>query len=431
MEYRATLTPRQAITAMSLLDGENAGMRDSAFDPPTLPPEFWARSEVRYALDHRDIGDLFRLLGKYGGLSQTRIATATSLGQNRVSLVSRHKQAVTSLALLTRIAYGLNMPDHARIRLGIAPRQAAVPAARPARVASQTGEAAELLRRITSARYLDASVIHVLQGETNAIRLLDRRLGAPAVAGKLEAHIAQLQDSLRHSLSPQRRQPLALVLADAAALAGWQAVDMGRLTIAWAHFETATAAAREAADDSLLAFAAGEQAYVLLDLGQPPEALDKVRSVHEQAQRRIPRILRGWLHAAEAEMAAAAGQQADCRAALDLAADQISHPQADASLPYLALDSTHLARWRGNCLVQFGDTATISDLTTALSGMDGSFTRAEAGLRCDLAAALHTAGERHEARRHLGRANELAQLTGSARQRRRIASLAQRIGTAA
>ena len=129
-------------------------------------------------------------------------------------------------------------------------------------------------------------------------------------------------------------------------------------------------------------------------------------------------------------MAAAVRQHDACRTALDLAARQITRPQAD-HLPYLALDAAHLARWRGNCLIQFGDTATIGDLTTALTGMDGTFTRAEAGLRCDLAAALHAAGDRHEARQHLRRATELAQLTGSARQRRRITSLARRIGTAA
>jgi hypothetical protein len=118
------------------------------------------------------------------------------------------------------------------------------------------------------------------------------------------------------------------------------------------------------------------------------------------------------------------------RQGMDLAARQISRPLGD-HLPYLALATTHLARWRGNCLVQLGDTATTGDLATALAGMDGTFTRAEAGLRCDLAAALHAAGERHEARQHLRRAIELAQLTGSARQRRRITSLAERIGTAA
>ena len=63
--------------------------------------------------------------------------------------------------------------------------------------------------------------------------------------------------------------------------------------------------------------------------------------------------------------------------------------------------------------------------------MDATFTRAEAGLRCDLAAAFHVTGERTEARKHLARAAELAQLTGSARQRRRISQLARRLGSAA
>ena len=405
-------------------------MRDSAYDPPALTPQFWTRLDVRRALEQRDFGALFRLVCGQK-VTQMQLATAAGLGQNRVSFISRDMQEVAELTVIIRIADGLGMPDHARITLGIAPRTAARPARTPAGGSGEDGsDDAELLRQISSARYVDSAVIQVLQGETDAIRLLDRRLGVPAVAAKLEAHIVQVQASLSHSLSPQRRENLAQVLADAGALAGWQAVDMGRLPAAWTYFELAAAAAREARNDALLAFAAGEQAYVLLDLGQPARALEKVRAVHAHARDTIPGQLRCWLYAAEAEMAAAARQQGDCRTALDLAAREISRPQSDV-LPYLALDTAHLARWRGNCLVQFGDTATIGDLTTALAGMDGSFTRAEAGLRCDLAAALHTAGDRHEARQHLKRATELAQLTGSARQRRRITTLAQRIGTAA
>jgi len=95
------------------------------------------------------------------------------------------------------------------------------------------------------------------------------------------------------------------------------------------------------------------------------------------------------------------------------------------------LTRAHLARWRGNCLVAFGDPQTADDLNEALGAMDGTFTRAEAGLHCDLAAALHARGDRDEARRHLKRARELAQVTGSARQRRRILDLSRRIGNAA
>ena len=87
--------------------------------------------------------------------------------------------------------------------------------------------------------------------------------------------------------------------------------------------------------------------------------------------------------------------------------------------------------WRGNCLVLFGDPQTADDLNAALAAMDDSFIRAEAGLRCDLAAALHVRGEQDEAKRHLKQARELAQVTGSARQRRRIRELSKRIAKAA
>ena len=254
---------------------------------------------------------------------------------------------------------------------------------------------------------------------------------APAVAGKLEAHISHIETGLRYSLRPGNREQLAVVLADASALAGWQSIDMGRLPRAWAHFERATAAAREAGDACLLAFAAGEQAYVLLDLHRPAEALAMVRAAYTETHTVIPHEVRGWLRAAEAEMAAAAGEESTCRTALDSAAREIGHGAASEDLPYLALNEAHLARWRGNCLVMFGDPQTADDLNAALNAMDGSFTRAEASLRCDLAAALHVRGEQDEAKRHLKRARELAQITGSARQRRRIRELSKRIAKAA
>ena len=290
---------------------------------------------------------------------------------------------------------------------------------------------AELLRQITAAGRIDSTIVRVLQGETDNIRLLDRRLGAPAVAGKLEAHIGHIETSLRYSLRPGNREQLARALADASALAGWQAIDMSRLPLAWAHFERATAAAREAGDPCLLAFAAGEQAYVLLDLHRPAEALAMVRTAYEETRTAIPHQVRSWLLAAEAEMAAAAGEESACRHALDGAAQEISYGAASEELPYLALNETHLARWRGNCLILFGDPQTADDLAAALAAMDDSFTRAEASLRCDLAAALHVRGEQDEAKRHLKRARELAQLTGSARQRRRIRDLSRRIAKAA
>jgi tetratricopeptide (TPR) repeat protein len=376
------------------------------------------------------MGALFKLLRQYAGLSQTRIGTATELGQGRVSEIVHGTRAIAATHVFERIANGLAMPDQARHHLGLSPRHPPASTLPGTTAQGRPGQDADLLRQITAARGIDRSVVRVLQGETDAIRLLDRRLGAPAVAGKLEAHITHIETSLRYSLRPGNRQQLAKVLADASALAGWQAIDMGRLPRAWTHFERATAAAREAQDPCLLAFAAGEQAYVLLDLHRPAEALAMVQAAYQATRDAIPHQVRGWLRAAEAEMAAAAGHEPDCRTALDLAAREIGHSPAGEDLPYLALNDAHLARWRGNCLVLFGDPQTADELTQALASIDG-FTRAEAGLHCDLAAALHVRGEHAEARRHLKQARDLAQVTGSARQRRRVRDLTRRIAKAA
>ena len=411
-------------------DRRNA-MRASAFDPPAIPPAFWERPDVCQALRTCGMGTLFALLCQYTGLSQMRIATAVGLGQGRISEVINGTRRIRHTHVFQRIADGLDMPDHARILLGLSPRQITASTRPRAITPARPGQDTELLRQITAARSIDGTVVRVLQSETDNIRLLDRRLGAPAVAGKLEAHISHIESGLRYSLRPGNRDQLARVLADASALAGWQAVDMDRLPRAWEHFERAIAAAREAGDPCLLAFAAGEQAYVLLDLHRPAEALAMVRAAYAETHAAIPHEVRGWLRAAEAEMAAVAGEESTCRAALDSAAREIGHGPASEDLPYLALNETHLARWRGNCLVMFGDPQTADDLNAALAAMDGSFTRAEASLRCDLAAALHVRGEQDEAKRHLKKAKELAQLTASARQRRRIRDLSKRIAKAA
>ena len=96
-------------------------MRDSAFGPPAIPPDLWSRPEVTAALGRRDIGELFRLLKALAGMSQTRIGAATGNAQGRVSEIISGKYEVRTVTSLDRIAQGLDMPDYARVALGLAP----------------------------------------------------------------------------------------------------------------------------------------------------------------------------------------------------------------------------------------------------------------------------------------------------------------------
>ncbi|MFC0546626.1 helix-turn-helix domain-containing protein [Kutzneria chonburiensis] len=90
-----------------------------------LPDWAWQRHEVRDALRARDMAAFFKAVQQYSGASQTRIARATGLLQGRVSEIVNGTRKVTTLDLFERIADGVQMPDDARMLLGLAPQDPA------------------------------------------------------------------------------------------------------------------------------------------------------------------------------------------------------------------------------------------------------------------------------------------------------------------
>ncbi len=295
-----------------------------------------------------------------------------------------------------------------------------------AAAAGQTDEPAEELRqRFAASTVVDPELVTLLRRQTDDYRRLDRRLGAPVLLEQMRAHLSTLQQLLSHAVLESTRRPVTGVLADAAALAGWQALDVGAVQQAWAHFETAKSAAREASDPALLAHVKVEQCYALLDLGRPSDAVALVQEARAEGGSALPPLLTTWLHAAEAEAAAACGDETRCRRALEAASATLPGDEAQAAeMPYITLDQCHLARWRGHSLARLGDAVAIGDLQRALSAMEPEFTRARGSLEVDLAQAFAAAGEREAARAHAAMAQELSARTGSVRQRRRLAQIA-------
>lgn len=286
-----------------------------------------------------------------------------------------------------------------------------------------TPAAAELSERPTFTR-LDGGLVDLLRDQTQSIRMLDRRLGGAAIYRQTTAHVENIEQLIRHALPGKHREAAADELGQAAALAGWQALDLGRLDDAWRLHEAAVAAARESGQAPGLSYARAQQAYVLLDAGQPADAHTLIRTTREQAGDAVPRVLRAWLWAAEGEALATLGERDGSLRALDDAAAAL--PDApDAELPYVMLDAGHLTRWRGHCLARLGEASAIEDLTRALAMMgEGRYGRAEVGLRVDLALAFRARGDATASRAQARRAAELAGRAGSQRQRRRIDDLA-------
>src|SRR5258708_3285756 len=165
----------------------------------------------------------------------------------------------------------------------------------------------------------------------------------------------------------------------------------------------------------------GEQAYVLGDAGEPDLALQLIEGAL-QVRGDTPPRLTAWLLSAQAELHALNGDASACRRSLDLAANVAPGDNVlrDPDMPSIFLTEDHLTRWRGHSLALVGDERAVSDLYAALAKMDSTFTRAQAGLHCDLAQAHLMRQEYSEAARHLRSARLLANRTGSVRHRRRV-----------
>ena len=98
-------------------------MPGRANDLIVIPDSFWQRSETAAALRDRDMGRFFALLQQYTGASQTQIGMACGgMTQGKISDIMRGAQEVKHLDKFEEIADGLNMPNSARIALGLAPR---------------------------------------------------------------------------------------------------------------------------------------------------------------------------------------------------------------------------------------------------------------------------------------------------------------------
>ncbi|MFF2955600.1 XRE family transcriptional regulator [Kitasatospora sp. NPDC057965] len=287
----------------------------------------------------------------------------------------------------------------------------------------------ELIGRIDSARSLSLGMVDTFLNQTELLRSFDRQMGAAALVDQMRAHLDALEDALTFAVLPDARRPVATALAGAATLAAWQALDVGAVERAWRHYELGKRAAAEAEQPMYLAHAMAEQAYVLADAGRPEMAVDLVRDAQRTGGTKVSPRLAAWLFAAEAELCAKAGLARDCRDALERAAAVLpaGDEARDPDMLSIFLNAGHMARWRGNALAMLGEDDALAELYVALERMDPAFTRATAGLRCDLAQAHLARGEFGQAREHLQQARLLANRTGSVRQRRRIERLTGRL----
>jgi tetratricopeptide (TPR) repeat protein len=281
----------------------------------------------------------------------------------------------------------------------------------------------ELRERLSAARFIDRTTIELFRRQVDNVRQLDRRLGAVPLLDQLNSQIAELDKLLRYTAAPADRAALAEVLSDAAMLAGWEALDRGSLTLAWQQHEIAKSAAREAGSAALLAYATGQQAFILIELEMYAEAVQLLEDADVAGRGKTAGLLRTWLAAARGEGLAANGRADDALRAFDTAESLLPLDTNDPDLPFLMLNPGHLARWRGHALSRLRDRRAVSELEIVLNGLNPTTARARAGTLADLAFAHAAMGNRDAAIHYARQARQLASEIGSERQKRRLTRL--------
>jgi hypothetical protein len=286
----------------------------------------------------------------------------------------------------------------------------------------------DLQQMLRLSRRVDASTLALIHTQLDATRQLDRKLGAVVVHDEVTSKMRLVGRLLSYSLTPGFREQLAALLSEIGTLAGWQALDLGKVSESWQHYERAKSAAKESGIPEFEVHAAAEQAFVLLDLGETASAVELLGTTRRQAEKTTSRLLSAWLAAAHGEALAADLQGSASLRAFDVAASLLPSEPSSDERPYVALDTVHLDRWRGHALARVGEPEAVKVLSSALRRLDLTFTRGETSLQVDLATAFVAQGENEQALAHIDRARSLAAGIGSARQRRRIAQLADEIG---
>ena len=176
------------------------------FDLIEIPDQLWLRADVLEALRRRDIGRLFILLNQYTGVSQTRLAIACDTTQPKVSAYMRGIAKVEALEVFERIADGLDMPDPARVALGLAPKAGSA-SSRPA------GQAELVIpSRDTSAALPAAAVSGLLSADTG-----DSEEDEPSVQRR--TFVSLTGTSLFGALLADTRSPADAIESFAAVLA--------------------------------------------------------------------------------------------------------------------------------------------------------------------------------------------------------------------
>jgi transcriptional regulator with XRE-family HTH domain len=352
-----------------------------------------SREEMRRALAERDMGTVFQLLNKRGGVSLRALGTAVGMTASRVQEIIKGQRRVSSLDVFERIADALEIPGH---QLGLAPRawESQGPTNTLGTTQSPSPTAASIIDPGLPWPWDPAPTVEAIYSLSRSDLMLDRRqavrtiavttglplidpiqrwLGEPTQArpapgrrpGRIgEDDVARLEnaarmfrtwddsvggglarkavigqvndvaDMLRDRYSEPITRRLLHVLAELAKIAATMSWDSGMQAAAQKYHVLALQASKPTGDRVLGANILAAMARQLLYLDRPNDALELVRLAQDGSRNHATPKVRAMLYTREAWCYAHLGRIEGFRRATCLAEDTYTEANKDDADPY-------------------------------------------------------------------------------------------------
>ncbi|MGK4582551.1 tetratricopeptide repeat protein [Kitasatospora sp. HPMI-4] len=243
---------------------------------------------MRNALDRRDLGEVFALARKWGGISFTKIGEAIDMKAERVGKLARGEGSITTLEKIIQVADGLRIPGHL---LGLAARpwehgtvvgviaQPPAAVALPAAASFGLWEVAEMVRRIEQSDINPASMESI---EAAIYQLCRAYPYAPAAElhQKTREGIDFVTRQLDRRISLKQHRDLLVHAGWLFLLGGCLEYDMGQVEAANLSKAAALRIGTETGHGEMTAWAWELEAWFALTQGRYADVIKAVEAGH-------------------------------------------------------------------------------------------------------------------------------------------------------
>ncbi|WP_267594207.1 hypothetical protein [Carbonactinospora thermoautotrophica] len=419
-----------------------------------LPEDVLARPEMREACARRDFQAVFKLAGKYGGFTASRIARQCELTPTRVGEVIQGRRKIEKIDVIERISQGLGIPGH-MLGLATQPWERSDPSTPRPHVHDETSSGlADLgtvlgfedqevtpdlalrmahiwlvteppqVTEMRAGRRVGVGLVRRVEARVDHLRRMDDFIGGGDLHTIVTRELDATAKVVRHGSYPEHvGVRLLTATGELCQLAGWVLDDAGHHERAARYYLAGMHAAQAAGNAPLAANLLSTLSYQVANTGNPKDAVVLARSALRGAEASVSPLVRALFWDRAAWAYARSGDLPGCLRALDAAEEAYEAGEDEPAWVYW-LDRSELDVMAGRCFTELDQPARAEPLLSAgIARYDHEHAREAALYRSWLAEAYLKAGEVEQASAEAVRVLDLTDGLNSARAAERLAVL--------